>query len=100
MDATHLLVKGLIKAHAGTGEWCVLAEEAGNVHLTPVAISAITYIGNASTVAAADPSVMDSFPNTATIPIDFESIGGSQPFTLTEFWILGSGTFIPRFTEV
>lgn len=101
-DATHLVVQGLIRAHA-SGEWCVLAEEAGNVHLTPVAVTAIAYIGNASTVAATDPSVMDILPVTSGSPssvVDFESIGGSQPFKLTEFWILGSGTFIPRFTEV
>jgi hypothetical protein len=43
---------------------------------------------------------MDSFPNTATIPIDFEAIGVSQAMQLSQFWILGSGTFIPRYTTV
>ena len=100
VDATHLLVQGLKNSHAATGEWVVLNEDAGNVHLTPVAISATTYIGAASTVAAGDSSVFDAFPATGALPIDFESIGMSQPMQLSQFWILGTGTFIPRFTQI
>lgn len=100
IDSTHLLIQGLKQSHAATGEWVVLNEASGNVHLTPVAISAVTYIGNSSAVAAGDQGVIDSFPNTATIPIDFEAIGISQPMQLSQFWIIGSGTYIPRFTQV
>ena len=102
-SSTVMVVQGLKNAHAATGEWCVLNEDAGNVHLTPVAITAIAYVGNASTVASTDPSVMDILPITSGDPsqvLDFESIGGTQPMQLSQFWILGSGTFIPRFTQI
>jgi hypothetical protein len=99
-SSTVMVVQGLKKTHAATGEWVVLNENAGNVHLTPVTLSAATYIGNASTVSSTDPSVMDYFASAATSPIDFESIGGTQPMQLSQFWVLGSGTLIPRFTQI
>jgi hypothetical protein len=99
-DGTHMVVQGLKNAHAATGEWCVLNVTVGNVHLQPVTLSAATYIANASTVAAGDPSVMDYFASAATTPIDFESIGQSQPMQLSQFWIFGSGTLVPRFTQI
>jgi hypothetical protein len=100
VSSTVMVVQGLKNAHAATGEWCVLNEDAGNVHLTPVTLSAATYIGNASTVSSTDVSVMDYFASAATLPIDFESIGQSQPMQLSQFWINGSGTYIPRFTQI
>lgn len=100
VDSTHLVIQGLKQSHAASGEWVVLNETIGNVHLSPVAISATTYVGNSSAVAAGDQGVIDSFPSAATLPIDFESIGSSQPMQLSAFWILGSGTYIPRFTQV
>jgi len=107
VDSTHLLVQGLKKSHA-SGEWCVLSEEAGNVHIRPVTATAAQYIGNASTVASNDPSLLDVLPAVTgptvgpTYAFDAESIGATQPFTLTEFWTVGtaSDTFLARFTEV
>jgi len=102
-DGTHMVVQGLKQHHAATGEWVVLNEDAGNVHLTPVAITAIAYIGVASTVAAGDPSVIDILAITSGDPagvVDFESIGMSQPYQLSQFWIIGTGTYIPRFTQI
>lgn len=105
-DATHLVIQGLQKSHA-SGEWCVLAEDAGNVHIRPVVGAAVQYIGNASTVAAGDESVMDVLPIVAagagpTYVFDAESIGATQPFKTTEFWTIGTAadTFAARFTEV
>lgn len=107
VDATHLLIQGLKKSHAAAGEWVVLNNEVGNVHIRPVVTAAASYIGNASTVAAADQSVMDVLPIVAagagpTYVFDAESIGISQPFQLSEFWINGTAadTFVARFTEV
>lgn len=102
-DGTHMVVQGLKNSHAATGEWVVLNESAGNVHLTPVAITAIAYVGNASTVSSTDQSVIDILPITSGDPsqvLDFESIGQSQPMQLSAFWILGTGTYIPRFTQI
>jgi hypothetical protein len=99
-SGTVMVVQGLKQSHAASGEWCVLSEDAGNVHLQPVSLSAATYIGNASTVASTDPSLMDYFASGATTPIDFESIGGTQPMQLSQFWVLGSGTLVPRYTQI
>ena len=105
-DATHLVVQGLRQSHA-SGEWVVLSEEAGNVHIRPVVGAAVQYIGNGSTVAAGDESVIDVLPIVAAgagpaYVFDAESIGATQPFTLTEFWTIGTAadTFVARFTEV
>jgi len=106
-DGTHLVVQGLTKTHA-SGEWCVLSAEAGNVHIRPVVGAAAHYIGNASTVASGDPSLLDILPIVAaagtgpTYVFDAESIGATQPFKLTEFWTIGTAndTFLARFTEV
>lgn len=100
VDSTHLVIQGLKQSHAATGEWVVLNEGVGNVHLTPVTLSAATYIGASGSVAAGDASVIDYFASGATLPIDFEAIGLSQPMQLSQFWIIGSGTLVPRFTQV
>jgi hypothetical protein len=99
-SGTVMVIQGLKQSHAGSGEWCVLNEDAGNVHIQPVSLSAATYIGNASTVAFTDLSVMDYLASGATAPLDFESIGQSQPMQLSQFWVLGSGTLVPRFTQI
>jgi hypothetical protein len=43
---------------------------------------------------------MDYLASGATTPLDFESIGQSQPMQLSQFWVLGSGTLVPRFTQI
>jgi hypothetical protein len=107
IDATHLLVQGLTKAHAAA-EWCVLSEEAGSVHIRAVISAAAQYIGNASTVAAGDPSLLDVLPilgapadNPAYV-FDAPTMGHAQPYTLSEFWTIGTGgdTFLARFTQL
>ena len=106
-DATHMVVQGLQHSHAASGEWVVLNNVAGNVHCRPVVTTAAVYIGNASTVAAGDPSVIDVLPIVASgagpaYVFDAESIGISQPFNLAEFWMVGTAadTVLPRWTEV
>jgi hypothetical protein len=106
VSATVLLVQGLEQAHA-SGEFCILNEIVGNVHIIPVVTTTATYIGNGSTVAAGDASVFDILPITAsgagpTYFHDSESIGGAQPMTTTEYWIIGTAgdTFLSRFTQV
>lgn len=106
VDGTHLLVQGLIKGHA-SGEFCVLNEEVGNVHIIPVATTAVVYIGTAPTVAAADPSVIDILPIVAaasapTYAHDSESIGGSQPLNTAQYWMIGTAAdkVCARFTQV
>jgi hypothetical protein len=106
VDATHLIIQGLIKPHAAA-EWVVLNETAGNVHIRPVVTAAVIYIGNSSTLAANNQYVMDVLPIVAAgaAPaywFDAESIGQSQPFNLSQFWALGTAgdTFVPRFEEI
>ena len=50
-SSTVMVVQGLKNTHAATGEWCVLNNDAGNVHIRPVVTAAAAYIGNASTVS-------------------------------------------------
>lgn len=101
-DGTHMVVQGLKNTHAASGEWCVLNEPSGNVHLVPVSIAHATYIGNASTVAAGDLSVIDYWPSSGATALDFESVGQTQPMQLSQFWIVGtaSDTFLPRYTQI
>ena len=99
-SSTQMVVQGLKHSHAASGEWCVLNDSVGNVHITPVSLSAATYIGNASTVASTDGSVADYIPSGGTTPLDFESVGASQPMQLSEFWVLGSGTLVARYTQI
>lgn len=109
MDGTHLLVQGLVKSHA-LGEYCVLDEIVGNVHIVPVSGTAndALYIGSAPTVALADASVFDVIWIAATAGTappyahDSESIGGSQPLTTSSYWIAGTAAdkFCARFTQV
>lgn len=108
VDSTHLLIQGLKHSHAATGEWVVLNEDAGNVHIRPVTAAAAQYIGNASTVSSTDPSLLDILPAVTgptlgpTYVFDAESIGISQPFQCSEFWTIGTSadTFLARFSQV
>lgn len=104
VDATHITVQGLKQNHA-SGEFVVLDEDASLVQITPVAISAISYIGTDSTVSSTDPSVFDVLqifsagssaltywhlaPTTAT----------SDSYQTSQYWISGSGTFVARFQQ-
>lgn len=106
VDGTHLLVQGLTEPH-GNGEFCVLNEEVGNVHIIPVSTTAVVYLGTAPTVAAGDPSVIDILPivAAATAPTyahDSESIGGSQPLNTAQYWMIGTAAdkVCARFTQV
>ncbi len=107
-DATHLVVQGLKNAHAATGEWVVLNEDAGNVHGMAVVTAAPVYIGAASSVSSSDPSLLDILPIVASAganPLhvfDAESIGMSQPFQTAYFWMIGTAndTVLFRFSQV
>ena len=106
VDATHILVQGLIKGHA-SGEFVVLDEVCGNVHIIPVTTAAVAYIGNSSAVSSTDESVFDVLPIVAAGAApgyvhDSESIGISQPMTTTSYWIIGTAAdkFLARFTQV
>lgn len=106
VDATHVVVQGLKNTHAA-GEFFVLAQDCGFVRIRPIVNTALLYIGNASTVTATDPSLLDelSITTAGTAPayvFDAPSIGGSQPYNTHEFWIEGTAldTFLARFTTV
>jgi len=107
-SATVMVVQGLKNSHAATGEWCVLNEDAGNVHIRPVVTAAAVYIGDASTVSSSDKSLLDILPiNSAagTAPayvFDAEAIGLSQPFQTSAFWMIGTAndTVLARFTQI
>ena len=106
-DSTHMVVQGLKKTHAATGEWVVLNAPAGNVHVRPVVTAAAAYIGAASSVSSSDASLLDILPIVASgagpnYVFDAESIGLSQPFQTAYFWIIGTtnDTFLARFSQV
>ncbi len=106
-DATHLVVQGMQGPHA-SGEWLVLNEDAGSVHIRPVVTTAAVYIGNASTIAAGDPSLMDVLPINAaagTGPVywfDATAMGLSQPYQTAQFWMNGTAadTVLARFSQI
>lgn len=98
-DATHMVVQGLKNAHAATGEWCVLNEDAGEVRIRFLG-AATLYIGNASTVAVGDPSVIDALsPGNL---FDTTSIGTSQADQLSAYWVIGTAadSFIASFKQL
>lgn len=107
-DGTHMVIQGLKKSHAATGEWVVLNVPAGNVHIRPVVTAAAVYIGAASSVSSSDASLLDILPIVAaagTAPayvFDAESLGISQPFQTAYFWIVGTSadTFLARFSQI
>jgi len=106
-DATHMVIQGVQQAHA-SGEFCVLNEDAGSVHIRPVVTAAAVYIGNASTVSSSDPSLMDILPINAaagTGPVywfDATAMGLSQPYQTAQFWMVGtaSDTVLARFSQI
>lgn len=106
VDGTHVIVQGLKKSH-GAGEFFVLDQPAGNVHIRPATNAAVLNLGTAATTSATDSSLIEQFPITAAgaapaVVFDAESIGATQPFQTSEFWIEGTAadTFIARFTTV
>jgi hypothetical protein len=106
-DATHMVVQGVQLSHAASGEWVVLNEDAGSVHIRPVVTTAAVYIGNASTVAAGDASVMDILPIVAagagpTYFFDATAMGLSQPYQTAQFWMNGTAadTVLARFSQI
>jgi hypothetical protein len=103
-SATVLVIQGLKMSHAATGEWVILNEDAGNVHIRPVVNVAAISIGTGAFVSQ---TLIDILPITSAgaapgYVFDAESIGLSQPFQTSEFWVNGtaSDTFLPRFTQV
>jgi hypothetical protein len=105
-DATHMVVQGMHYGHA-SGEFFVLNEDAGSVHIRPVVTTAAVYIGSASTVAAGDPSVLDVLPIVAagagpTYAFDATAMGLSQPYQTAQFWMVGTAadTVVSRFSQI
>jgi hypothetical protein len=97
-SSTVMVVQGLKKPHAATGEWCVLNEEAGRVRIRAVANT--LYIGNASTVSATDLSVFDILsPGNL---FDTGAIGTTQPYQTSAYWVFGTAadTFVAAFSQV
>jgi hypothetical protein len=103
-----MVVQGVQLSHAASGEWVVLNEDAGSVHIRPVVTTAAVYIGNASTIAAGDPSLMDVLPINAaagTGPVywfDATAMGLSQPYQTAQFWMNGTAadTVLARFSQI
>lgn len=104
VDATHITVQGLLQAHA-SGDFLVLNETASFVQVLPVAAAAVIYLGNASTVAAADSSVFDVIaPVTGAQPTYWHqsfTTGLGNSYMTSEYWIAGTATqtFVARFTQ-
>jgi hypothetical protein len=97
-SSTVMVVQGLKKAHAATGEWCVLNETTGRVRIRSG--GSTLYIGNASTVSATDLSVFDILsPGNL---FDTGDIGNTQPWNLSTFWVFGTlnDTFVAAFGQV
>jgi hypothetical protein len=77
----------------------VLNEDAGEVRIRFLG-AATLYIGNASTVAVGDPSVIDALsPGNL---FDTTSIGTSQADQLSAYWVIGTAadSFIVSFKQL
>jgi len=98
-----LTIQGLLRSHAN-GEYVVLNEAAASVVIVGVTATHVWYLGNASTVAANDPSVFDVIPGLASGQPTYwhksETTGQSNSYNTSEFWITGTqnDTFCARFT--
>lgn len=97
-------VQGLTMQHA-SGDYVLVAEDASEVEIVPIAASAIMYIGLYSTVSAIDPGVFDVIPALASGAPTYwhqsrEGTGGNT-YKTSEFWIAGTNgnTFVARFTQ-
>jgi len=97
-----ITVQGLTIAHA-SGEYVVMDEDVAQVEIRGVANTAIIYIGNASTVAAADPSVFDVIDAqvTASQPTYWHYppvVGAGATYKTSEYWVAGTATdkFVAR----
>lgn len=103
-SSTVLVIQGLKMSHAATGEWVILNEDAGNVHIRPVVNTAAINIGMGAYVQQ---TLIDILPITTAgsapgYVFDAESIGMSQPFQTVEFWVNGTAadTFLARYTQI
>ena len=98
-SSTVMVVQGLKKPHAATGEWCVLNESAGRVRIRSLGAN-VEYLGNASTVSATDLSVFDAL--TPGNLFDTGDIGSTQPWQTSTFWLFGTATdtFIAALSQV
>jgi hypothetical protein len=98
-SATVMVVQGLKQAHAATGEWCVLNEDAGEVRIRFLG-SNVLYIGVASTVSATDSSVIEVLaPGNL---FDTTSIGTTQSDQTSAYWGYGTSadSFVAAFKQV
>jgi hypothetical protein len=98
-SGTAMVVQGLKKSHAASGEWCVLAETAGRIRIRFLG-SNVLYIANASTVNSTDLSVIDVLaPSTL---FDSGAIGTSQSWNTSTFWAYGtsSDTFVAALGQI
>lgn len=98
-----ITVQGLLIPHA-TGEYLLLDEDVAQVRILPIVgnVGAI-YLGNASTVAAADPSVFDVIapPAAATQPTywhETPTVGSGAIYKTSEYWLAGTAAdkFVAR----
>lgn len=100
-DATHMIVQGLKKSHA-VNEWVVLNVPAIDIWIQTVTLAGtdVIYVGNSSTVASNDASVLQVLPQVN--PFNPPSAGTSQPYQTAEFWVIGtaSDTFLARFDQI
>lgn len=98
VSATVLLVQGLQQNHA-SGEWCLLNEVVGSIRIHVLGTN-ILYLGAASSVDAADESVIDVLP--ASSEAYTISTGTTQPLQTSEFWGFGTAadTFVASYQQV
>ena len=98
-SGTVMVVQGLKKSHAASGEWCVLNEVAGLVRIRSLGGNFL-YIGNASTVSATDLSVFDALA--PGLLFDTSSIGTSQSWQTSTFWVFGTAadTFVASLGQI
>jgi hypothetical protein len=95
-----ITVSGLQSAHA-SGEYVVVNEDAMKVWVEPVTSTNPMYLGNASTVAAADPSVfwVVNLPTGANPYLSATDL--ADTLKTSEFWIDGTSgdTFVAGFMQ-
>jgi hypothetical protein len=98
-SSTVLVVQGLKKPHAASGEWCVLNEDAGEVRIRFIGQN-VLYIGVAGTISATDLSVVDVL--TPGNLFDTTSIGTTQSDQLSAYWVYGtaSDSFVASYKQV
>lgn len=107
ISATQMLVRGLLQAHAATGEYVVLDEVASAVHIIPVGATSVMYIGTDSTVSGTDLFVFDAISAEAALTQptywhDSLPTDNSDSYQTSQYWLSGTqnNTFLARFTQV